>query len=44
MTVTVTTADMVDLSLGRQPHGIINPEVLEQPGFLEKWERCRTGS
>ena len=30
---------MVDLSLKRRPRGIVNPEVLEQPGFQRKWER-----
>jgi phosphoglycerate dehydrogenase-like enzyme len=32
---------MVDLSLGRRPGGIVNPEVLERPGFQRKWERLR---
>jgi phosphoglycerate dehydrogenase-like enzyme len=30
---------MVDLSLKRTPHGIVNPEVLQQPGFQRKWAR-----
>lgn len=30
---------MVDLSLKRAPRGIVNPEVLERPGFQRKWER-----
>jgi phosphoglycerate dehydrogenase-like enzyme len=30
---------MVDLSLKRAPRGIINPEVLDRPGFQRKWER-----
>ena len=30
---------MVDLSLKRRPRGIVNPEVLERPGFQRKWER-----
>jgi phosphoglycerate dehydrogenase-like enzyme len=32
---------MLDLSLGRVPHGMLNPEVLEQPGFQAKWQRWR---
>ena len=28
---------MVDLSLGRQPQGAINPEVFDRPGFKSKW-------
>jgi phosphoglycerate dehydrogenase-like enzyme len=32
---------MVDLSLGRQPHGAINAEVFERPEFQEKWRRHR---
>jgi phosphoglycerate dehydrogenase-like enzyme len=30
---------MVDLSFKRTPRGIVNPEVLERPGFQRKWER-----
>ena len=30
---------MLDLSLGKVPHGVVNPEVLERPGFLQKWAR-----
>jgi phosphoglycerate dehydrogenase-like enzyme len=30
---------MVDLSLRRLPRGIVNPEVLERPGFQLKWKR-----
>jgi phosphoglycerate dehydrogenase-like enzyme len=30
---------MLDLSLGRRPHGVLNPEVLDRPGFREKWQR-----
>ena len=34
---------MVDLSLRRRPRGIVNPQVLESPGFIKKWERiCST--
>jgi phosphoglycerate dehydrogenase-like enzyme len=33
---------MVDLAHGRKPQkGILNPEVLERPGFQEKWRRVR---
>jgi phosphoglycerate dehydrogenase-like enzyme len=30
---------MVDLSLKRTPRGIVNPEVLQSPGFQRKWDR-----
>lgn len=30
---------MIDLSLKRRPRGIVNPQVLDQPGFKRKWER-----
>jgi len=32
---------MLDLARGERPRGIVNPEVLERPGFLAKWERLR---
>lgn len=33
---------MVDLAHGRKPQkGILNPQVLERPGFQEKWQRVR---
>lgn len=32
---------LVDVALGRRPHGIVNPEVLDRPGFQEKWKRLR---
>jgi len=32
---------MVDLSLGCRPHGAVNPEVFDRPGFKEKWSRVR---
>ena len=33
---------MVDLSLGRQPRGVVNPAVFAKPSFQEKWRRvCR---
>ena len=30
---------MVDLADGREPRGVVNPHVLEQPGFQQKWNR-----
>jgi phosphoglycerate dehydrogenase-like enzyme len=30
---------MVDLSLKRAPRGIVNPDVLDRPGFQRKWAR-----
>jgi phosphoglycerate dehydrogenase-like enzyme len=33
---------LVDLSLGKVPRGIINPQVLEQPGFQRKWSGWKT--
>jgi len=30
-------AGMLDLSLGRRPRGVLNPELFERPEFLEKW-------
>jgi phosphoglycerate dehydrogenase-like enzyme len=32
---------MVDLSLGRKPRGVLNPEVFQQPAFRAKWKRLR---
>ena len=32
---------LVDVALGKRPHGIVNPEVLDRPGFQEKWRRLR---
>jgi phosphoglycerate dehydrogenase-like enzyme len=29
---------MLDLSLGRRPSGVLNPELFERPEFIEKWE------
>ena len=34
---------VVELALGRRPRGVINPEVLERPGFQAKWQRLRIG-
>lgn len=33
---------MLDLSLGTVPRGVVNPEVLDRPGFREKWARLRS--
>ncbi|MEZ6035464.1 MAG: NAD(P)-dependent oxidoreductase [Planctomycetaceae bacterium] len=30
---------MIDLTAGRTPRGIVNPDVLSRPGFVEKWRR-----
>jgi phosphoglycerate dehydrogenase-like enzyme len=30
---------MLDLSRGRWPHGVVNPEVFERVSFREKWSR-----
>ena len=30
---------MLDLSLGRRPNGVLNPELFGKPAFLEKWAR-----
>jgi phosphoglycerate dehydrogenase-like enzyme len=30
---------MLDLSLGRTPRGVVNPEVFDRPGFRQKWAR-----
>ena len=30
---------MLDLSLGRRPHGVLNAELLESDSFRAKWER-----
>jgi len=32
---------MLDLAHGRLPRGVVNPQVLERPGFQRKWERLR---
>jgi phosphoglycerate dehydrogenase-like enzyme len=34
---------MLDLSLGRRPHGVVNPAVFERDGFQRKWVRLRRG-
>ncbi len=35
---------MLDLSLGRRPRGVVNPEVFDRPGFQAKWRRLRCGN
>jgi phosphoglycerate dehydrogenase-like enzyme len=32
---------MLDLSEGRRPRGVVNPEVFDRPTFQSKWERIR---
>src|SRR5262245_30996137 len=34
---------MVDLSRGEQPRGMVNPAVLQHPGFKHKWQRWGGG-
>ena len=33
---------MLDLSLGKMPRGVVNPQVVDRPGFQEKWARLRS--
>jgi phosphoglycerate dehydrogenase-like enzyme len=33
---------MLDLADGRVPRGVVNPEVLDRPGFRAKWNRIRS--
>jgi phosphoglycerate dehydrogenase-like enzyme len=35
----VACQGLVDASLGKRPHGALNPEVFDRPGFKAKWER-----
>jgi phosphoglycerate dehydrogenase-like enzyme len=35
---------LVDLSLGQTPRGIVNPNVLDRPGFQQKWARVKTSA
>jgi phosphoglycerate dehydrogenase-like enzyme len=30
---------MLDLAQGRRPHGVVNPDVFDRPGFRAKWTR-----
>jgi phosphoglycerate dehydrogenase-like enzyme len=32
---------LADLARGLRPHGVVNPDVFERPGFQEKWARWR---
>jgi len=32
---------LADLARGQEPAGMVNPEVLQRPGFKEKWARWR---
>ncbi len=34
---------MLELSLGRRPQGVLNPEVFERPTFQQKWRRLTEG-
>jgi phosphoglycerate dehydrogenase-like enzyme len=29
---------MLDLSLGRRPRGVLNPELFDRPSFKQKWQ------
>jgi phosphoglycerate dehydrogenase-like enzyme len=35
---------VLDLSLGRRPGGVVNPEVFDAPEFTAKWRRLACGS
>jgi phosphoglycerate dehydrogenase-like enzyme len=35
---------MLDLSLGKRPRGVVNPQVFDRPGFQEKWARIKEPS
>lgn len=37
----VACQGLIDLSLGRAPRGMVNPEVLDRPGFQQKWSRWK---
>ena len=32
---------LLDLSAGRRPRGVVNPEVFDRPSFQDKWHRLR---
>jgi hypothetical protein len=34
---------MLDLSLGRRPLGVLNPELFDRPEFLDKWAEAIGG-
>jgi phosphoglycerate dehydrogenase-like enzyme len=33
---------MVDLSLGKEPQGVLNPELFQRPSFQSKWKRFQS--
>lgn len=33
---------MLDLSVGKKPRGVVNPQVFERPGFQQKWAKFRS--
>jgi len=35
---------MLDLSEGRRPRGVVNPEVFDRASFLAKWERLQVAN
>lgn len=35
---------MLDIAHGREPHGLVNPKVLSQRSFQDKWDRLRLDS
>ena len=36
---TAVCQGMVDLSHGKRPHGVVNPQVFDKPSFIGKWSR-----
>jgi phosphoglycerate dehydrogenase-like enzyme len=36
--------EMLDLSVGKRPIGVVNPDVFEKPSFQEKWRRLTRGA
>ncbi len=39
----IACQSMLDLSLGKIPRGVVNPEVLDRPSFQSKWESVSRG-
>lgn len=37
----VACQGMLDLAHGKPPHGVVNKEVFDRPGFQKKWKRLR---
>ena len=33
---------ILDLSLGKRPNGVVNPELFDAPAFRKKWDRIRS--